>query len=409
MNIIKILSRAVSLRAVALACAALGVARVSLGQEYAAGDLSLDVDAKLFVRNNEFSVSMKGYTLPGFRFTPTLAYSPSSAVRLQAGAYMMHYWGASRYPDGNYLFVPEYKEHGNSRGLHALPFLRVQATTPFGVTFVLGNLLNHGAHGMLPQLYSSELALTADPEAGFQVLYSRPWADFDVWLDWRSFIYHGSPYRENFYVGLSSRFRFNSERACAHVYAPLQMLIEHRGGEIDTDEVPGVNTLVNGAAGFGVLFNTGRDGLRSIAVEADFLVSYQQAGQAWPYNRGWAAYAHADADIWGLKATAGYYRAHHYMTVLGLPLWGVESTATPGMLLSDPSTAVMGLSYDYEFCRGFSMSADMHLSHLFDAKSSVDGVASGKRSGTNFTVGVTFVANPSFLLKQIKAAQAQDY
>ncbi len=390
--------RRVLLAAVCTICAMSAAAQVSAPVQ---GDLSLDVDAKLFVRNNEFSVLMKGYTLPGFRLAPELSYSPASAVKLSAGVYMLHYWGASKYPDGNYLFIPEYSADDNTKGVHAKPMLSVQATAPCGLTFVLGNLVGHGCHGMLPQLYSPELALTADPEAGVQMLYSRPWGDFDLWLDWRSFIYNGSPYRENFFVGLSSRFRFNSEHSAAHFYAPLQMLIEHRGGEIDTNEIPGVNTLTNGAVGLGAVFSTGRSALRSVAVEADVLGSYEQAGAAWPYGKGVAVYAHAHADFFGVKATAGYYRAHRFMSVLGLPLWGVESTATSGMLLHDPSTAVFGLEYEYEYVRGFSIRGDMQLCHLFGAEACLGSESLGKRSATNFAIGVTFVATPSFLIKRI--------
>lgn len=396
-----IFNRITGLRPVIVAMAMAGALTVaSAGEPGTGGELSLDVDARLFVRDNEFSLMMKGYTLPGFRLAPTLSYSPSAAVKISAGAYMLHYWGSDRYPDGNYTFIPEYSGHDNSRGVHALPYLRVQATAPCGVTFVLGNLLNHGDHGMLPQLYSRELGLTADPEAGFQMLYSRPWGDFDLWLDWRSFIYNGSPYRENFFVGLSSRFRFNSEASPVHFYAPLQALVEHRGGEIDTNEIPGVNTLANGALGLGMTVNTCYSGLRSVTLEADMLASYQQAGAAWPYDKGWAAYAHAEADFYGIKADVGYYRAHQYLTVLGLPLWGVASTATPGMLVKDPSTAAAGLSYEYEYARGFSIKADMQLYHMFgaDCINGVEPVV--KRSATNFAIGVTFVATPSFLLKR---------
>lgn len=393
--------RVVGLKTVLVALAsACAMPMSAAGEHCDGGELSLDVDAKLFVRNDEFSLMMKGYTLPGFRLTPTLSYTPASAVKISAGAYMLHYWGASRYPDGNYIFIPDYSDRDNARGVHALPYLSVQATAPCGVTFVLGNLLNHGSHGMLPQLYSRELGLTADPEAGFQVLSTRAWCDFDLWLDWRSFIYNGSPYRENFFVGLSSRFKLNDESSGAHFYAPLQAMIEHRGGEIDTNEVPGVNTLTNGALGVGVTISTGYTSLRSVTLEADMLASYQQAGKAWPYDKGWAAYVHAGADLYGIKATMGYYRAHRYMSVLGLPLWGVVSTATPGMIVKDPTTGIIGLEYEYEYAHGFSIKADMQLYHMFGADCLQAGEPAVRRSATNFAIGVTFVATPSFILKR---------
>ena len=365
-------------------------------------ELRLNVDANLFFVNNEFTTLMKGYSLPGFRLTPTLSYTPAKNVRIEAGAYMMHYWGADRYPNGNYLSVPEYDPENSSKGLHALPFLRAEATAPCGVTFVLGNIHGGESHRLLPMLYSPELALTADPEAGLQILYSRPWADFDLWADWRTFIYSNSPYRENFFVGLSSHFRYNSPEADTHFYSPLQALIEHRGGEIDTDEIPGVNTMINAAAGFGARFNIAGSGIRYVQIEADFLASFQQAGKAWPYDNGTAWYAHADADLWGLKASLGYYSAHKFMPLLGMPLWGVASSKYPGTLLDDPQTVTLSLSYAYTFTPGFSISADAQVYQLLACDKIADGVKSRESAATNFAIGVTFKASPSFLIKRFK-------
>ncbi len=367
-----------------------------------ARELRLNIDADLFLVNNEFTTLMKGYTLPGFRFTPTLSYTPAKGVKLEGGAYMMHYWGANEYPNSSYLSIPEYDPDHSSRGMHVLPFLRAEATAPCGVTFVLGNIHGGEAHRLLPQLYSPELALTADPEAGLQILYSRPWGEFDLWADWRTFIYNNSPYRENFFVGLSARFKYNSPASRVHFYSPLQALIEHRGGEIDTDEIPGINTMVNAAAGLGARINTAGRGLRYIQLEADVLASFQQAGEAWPYDNGIAWYAHADADICGLNASLGYYSAHRFMPVLGMPLWGVASTKYPGMLLDDPQTVTLSLSYCYTFTPGFSISAEAQVYQLLGCDKWLDGVKSSESGATNFAVGVTFKASPSFIIKRFK-------
>lgn len=381
-------------------CALLAPAQTP--DRYKPREIRLNIDADLFLVNNEFTTLMKGYSLPGFRLTPTLSYTPSKNVRIEGGAYMMHYWGANQYPDGNYLSIPDYDPDHSSKGLHALPFLRAEATAPCGVTFVVGNIYGAEAHRLMPQLYSPELALTADPEAGLQILFSRPWADFDVWADWRTFIYNNSPYRENFFVGLSASFRYNHPASKVHLYSPLQALAEHRGGEIDTDAIPGVNTMINAATGFGARFNLSDKGLRYVQLEADVLASFQQAGTAWPYDRGTAWYAHADADIWGVKASLGYYSAHKFMPLLGMPLWGVASTKYPGMLLDDPRTVHLSLSYRYSFAPGFSMSADIQAYQLLGGDKWLDGVKSAESGATNFSIGVTFRATPSFLLKRLK-------
>lgn len=375
------------------------LAAPAYGQE-SQGELKLNIDADLFLVNNEFTTLMKGYTLPGFRLTPTLSYTPARSVTLEGGAYMMHYWGANEYPNSNYLGIPDYNPDHSSRGVHALPFLRVMAMPSRSVTFVIGNIYGGGAHRLLPQLYSPELALTADPEAGFQFIYANRWLSADVWVDWRSFIYNNSPYRENFFVGLSSTFIYNSSRSTVHFYSPLQVLIEHRGGEIDNDAIPGINTMVNAAVGVASRIYFDRVNTKWLKFEVDALASFQQAGKAWPYDKGIAWYAHATARLGNFETTLGYYSAHKFMPVLGMPLWGVASTKYPGMLLDDPQTVTLSLKYTYSFAPGYSISANAQVYQLLGCDKWLDGVKSHESGATNFAIGVTFRAYPSFLLKR---------
>lgn len=58
-------------------------------------------------------------------------------------------------------------------------------------------------------------------------------------------------HQEAFTVGLSTRFKFNDPDSRFHFYAPLQVLAQHRGGEIDTILTNSVQTLMNGAVGIG--------------------------------------------------------------------------------------------------------------------------------------------------------------
>ncbi|MDD7621308.1 MAG: hypothetical protein SPJ79_07860, partial [Prevotella sp.] len=66
-------------------------------------ELRLNIDNLDFFRDNEYKGHLtKGYTLPGFRLRPTVSYQPLSRLRLDGGVYMLHYWGANKYPNLNY-------------------------------------------------------------------------------------------------------------------------------------------------------------------------------------------------------------------------------------------------------------------------------------------------------------------
>ena len=61
--------------------------------------LYLDLDVLTFFKNNEYvSDVIKGYTLPGFWLRPKLEYNMLDNVKLELGAHMLHYWGATSYP-----------------------------------------------------------------------------------------------------------------------------------------------------------------------------------------------------------------------------------------------------------------------------------------------------------------------
>ncbi|MDQ9805374.1 hypothetical protein RFX75_00845, partial [Acinetobacter baumannii] len=73
--------------------------------------------------------------------------------------------------------------------------------------------------------------------------------------------------------------------------------IQHRGGEQDTLFTNSVQTLMNGALGAGITWNTDCRVLKRFNVEADFVGYYQQAGKLWGYDNGIGFYAAAYADL----------------------------------------------------------------------------------------------------------------
>ncbi|MCC8114806.1 MAG: hypothetical protein LIP03_12625 [Bacteroidales bacterium] len=372
--------------------------------------LSLDVDGTLFFRDCEFDApQMRGYSLPGFRLHTDLIYRPAPWVSLQAGVWMMHYWGSDRYPNHSYIGIPEYSETNTTKGVHVQPFLRLEMSTPQGITVVLGDVLQRDGHGLLQQIYSPELLLTADPEVGAQVLYNNRWFEWDLWLDWKTFIYHNSPYQENFFVGLSTRFKYNSADAPVHFYSPLQALVEHRGGEIDTITDNSVQTFVNAAAGLGARFRIDRKHVRAVTIEADGLYSWQQAGQTWHYKKGWGMYAQAALELKYADIKVGYFGAKKYNTILGYYLWGSASERHPDQALRNPSSIYLGFDYRKEMVRGFWLGGkvDLYQGLGSDAVNILTGEKSHFAGKTNFAFELSMTFAPSFLLKRFPPAHSR--
>lgn len=341
--------------------------------------ISAEVHAKAFFRNDEIkSPVMKGYTLPGFRLSPVLAYRHGPNASIEAGAYLLHYWGASYYPRASYSTLPDYNPSNSSHAFHALPMLRARLATNFGLTVVLGNLYGASSHGLIEPLYNSELDLTADPEAGIQLLYGSRWADIDMWADWRSFIFNKSPHCENFIYGISAAVKPTKPGSRLRVEVPLQLVVEHIGGEIDT--LRRVSTLMNLAAGARLTYHWPSGVVRSAGIEACCMLSSQVAGSLWAHEGGRALWAKASVDIAGVDLSAGYFASRHFYSLLGFPLFGAGGARDGGM-------ATASASYSYRFARGFELSANAQA-YFADGKASV-------------CIGATANINLDFTLKHL--------
>lgn len=347
-----------------------------------------DVRGVAFFQDNEFpSPLMTGYSLPGFRISAAAAYRPSRWVDIQVGVYLLQYWGADAYPNQNYIGLPTFNDVNASRGFHALPYFSAQVSTPWGLEVTLGSLRGDASHGLIMPMFAPELSLTADPQAGAEVRYQSRWIDADAWIDWRSFIFRNSPTEENFYVGASAKVKYTSDDAIVQVYSPIQLMIEHVGGEIDT--INSVQTYINAAVGVGARLSLSHPHLRWVGLEADMLGSFQQKGTAWRHNRGTACWVVGTLQASKMRAQLGYYRASKFSPILGYPLFGIASQDKVGVILRNPSTIYAGYEFAQQFGPGVTLSAFVDVYHLLPCDAFDPAVlAWGKqKSTTSFDFG----------------------
>lgn len=366
--------------------------------------LKLKIDATLFFQDNELSTPiMRGYTLPGFKLCPTVGYQPSGRVKMQMGVYLMRFWGADSYPNLSYSDISEWTgKEDAAKGFHLLPFFRVQLATEGGVNFVLGSIYGGRHHRLMRPLYARELYFTADPEAGAQVLYSNKWLDFDSWINWESFIYRNDTHQEAFTFGVSSRLKYNREESELHIYSPVQILFQHRGGEIDTLQTNSVQTLFNGAAGIGARWNINHRAIRALAVEADALVYNQQVGDLYPFDSGWAWYAHTSLDVANVRATAGYFQGDKFLSLMGYPFYGGVSLSTSGLTFDKTRLAYAGVDFRHEFAPGFTLGAEAMVYRHLAGTGVADGVARGYGASTSFYGALYVRVDPAFVLKSLR-------
>lgn len=366
------------------------------------GSLSLKIDNLNFFQDNEFSGSLtSGYTLPGLWLQPKLRFQPFNNVRLEMGVHALTYHGASRYPNYAYQDIALWKGEQFQKGFHMLPYFRAQVQWK-RLNLVLGNLYGGSMHGLMEPMYNLELNLTADPEMGIQLLYDLPRFHLDTWINWESFIFRQDVHREAFTMGVSSKICYNRPESTVHIYSPLQVMVQHRGGQIDTIESQSVNTLVNAAAGVGMDWNTGRPILQRVNVEADLMGFKQSYEEIYPVKQGYALYAQAGMDFGKhLFTRLGYYWGDDFISLFGSPYFGTVATRYRGATFGETQTLFASADYVYELHRMCAVGAQCRLYYSFPCSLTFPGGGVRECSGkVNVSLGVFLRMNLDFLLKR---------
>ena len=356
----------------------------------AIGELRINVDNLNFFKNNEYeSEIVKGYTLPGFWVKPSVSYQPLKNLKVDVGAYMIHYWGATKYPNFNYSDMPEWHGDQYQKGFHVLPFFRVQIDPTKRLSLILGTLYGHNNHNLIAPLYNYEMGLSGDPETGFQVIWDAPRLKLDSWINWESFIYRNDTHQESFSFGTSLRLLANSSEAPMHVYFPVQMIFQHRGGEINTEaEERQVKTWMNAAAGVGLTFNTRNTIVPWINLEACGVSYKQVAGDMLPFDKGHGFLGTASMRLWKFDISGEYWWCKDFISILGNPLYGAMGIEDKSYLLDKPKMINAHLGYSQYLGNGFAWGIHGDVFNNI------------KENAVSWALGVYMRINFNFLLKK---------
>lgn len=338
------------------------------------GALRAEVNALAFFQNNEFSSKIqKGYTLPGAWLQPKLVFAPLPQLQFEAGAHLLLFDGANRYPNYAYHDIAHWKGNQYQHGFHALPFFRIQAdffgnpkeqATQKQLTLVLGNIYGAQSHELILPMFNPEQNLSADPEMGFQLLYDRRHVHLDTWLNWQSYIFSLDTHQEAFTVGVNSTLKWG-ESDNGHILweMPIQLILQHRGGELDVTDY-GVQTLCNGSIGARMIYRpTSKRVLDNLRTEVNILGSYQQHGTQWPFDTGMGLHGAVRATMWrrlGLElGYVGIPRQH--ANLYGSPFFGTLSTRHASMTFRGMHTAYVCANYTYTFAHNYHLGTQLDL------------------------------------------------
>ena len=361
------------------------------------GSLRAEVDAVAFFHDNEYQSSiLDGYSLPGIRLTPHLAFNPLKQVNIEAGASMLFYNGANKYPCYAYHDIGTWKGNQYQSGCHVLPWVRLQASLKH-LDVVVGNIYGGSNHKLTAPMFNAEQNLSADPEMGAQILVHRKHFVSDTWLNWQSYIFELDSHQEAFTVGESMRILWGKTDQKLQWFTPIQVTIQHRGGEQDTTAM-GVQTFCNASVGIGCYIQPIRKNIDYVSGQLAALASYQQSGHYWPFDTGFALHVGAEMGLLKhLHLAADYFQApKQYANLFGNPFFGTMSLADKSLTFKGMKAIRAGVGYEYIFAKAYTLGAHAELFCLNTKNKSTEE----KVTETNFSFGLYFRVSPSFLIKR---------
>ncbi|MDR2914198.1 MAG: hypothetical protein LBV74_05130 [Tannerella sp.] len=278
--------------------------------------LTFGIDITGFFKNNEyFSPVAKGRTLPGVNFLPKIGYQVDDRFRIGLGAYNVYYSGDQQ-KEGVYAF--------NSL------FLRLQYAINPDFNLVLGSYYGGLSHKLIEPLYQWERQFTDKPESGLQLIYENKKYFADIWINWQRYIEHGDSVPEVLTFGASVSARLTNPEGRLHLTIPFQLLIYHRGGQIDTSDEPMV-VMGNAVTGICSEWLFDKSFIRSIGLESYFAGYYDKLPnkEVRPYTNGWGVYPVLKVNTSLFSFMSGYWYGKHFYAFEGEPLFGSFNPYNP--------------------------------------------------------------------------------
>ena len=271
--------------------------------------LFLGINTLGFTKNNEyFNDIADGYTLFGYQLNPYLSYNPAPNFKLNAGVYLQKDFGSEGYAEIVPTFSLEYL-HGNTK-------------------IIFGNLEGSVSHRLIEPLYDFEKVLIDRLENGVQLVVNKDNLFVDGWVDWQNMIYKGDFDQEEVTGGLSFNYNVLGDDRLK-LWVPVQFLVMHRGGQIDSTPAP-LQTYTNTAVGFTLeYFNKEGSFVESISTD-NYYVYHKDFSterlQAYEDGSGWYLNARASTKA-NLNVLVSYWYGHEFISIAGGQLYpSVSST-----------------------------------------------------------------------------------
>lgn len=315
-----------------------------------------------FVWNNEyFNPIVNGYTLIGYFFTPTVEYSFTPNIRASAGVHLLKYSGKDKFS----RIVPVYSVTYQKKD-----FL-----------FIMGTLKGTVNHKLSDALFLSERYFTDNIENGVQALWNKPKLFLDIWLDWRNFIFKNDANQEHLTAGISSQIHLIKNDSW-QLTIPASLLLEHRGGQIDTSAA-NMKTAINYGVGLNTIYSLNSKWINKIGIGGQYVGFKDNSPTVGSlYKSGYGTMVDVSVYRGSSFLKFGYWNAEKYLSILGHPIY--QCMSEKGSDAKNRELLVTKLYLDYNIYKGINLGFTSEA--FYDLKT----------YDLDFTVGLTLLINYSW-------------
>ncbi len=310
------------------------------------GKLSLEIDNLNYLRNYEYFGKIPlSYTLFGSQLIPQLKYQANPYFSVKAGIFLR-------------------REFGLDSFLSAVPVLTAKYQKK-GLSFLLGKLEGALNHRFVEPIYDFESIISDRIEQGTQLILNKKNLWLDWYIDWEKAIERYAPYREEFTTGMSSRLRLiNTERINLEV--PLQIMLAHKGGQIDTSGLP-VETLMNTAVGASFTFTADGSFLKAVRTEHFFVYYKDLSGTKLQlYKEGIGIYSSLTFKTKHFDIDTRYWKGNRFFGPRGGALYSSISEKVPGYGEKERELVFLSFIYDKQLFPNVFI--DLRLEPYYDIK-----------------------------------------
>lgn len=362
-----------------------------------------------FVNNEYKGERVSGYTLPGFRLTPTLSYSLNEKISIEGGVSLLHFWGASKYPNIVYSNLPSWAGNQYQSGVHLIPFFRTIWHINKNIRFSLGNIDYRDCHALSEPLYNLENTFSGDPEMGLQLKANTKWFKGDLWLNWQTFVFKNDSHNETFCLGISTETKIIQKKKF-EFSLPLNTIVQHLGGE-NLQIESNIHSWTNLSVGLKGSWKFSEN--CNLYFGADYLKYKQLTGNIMPFNEGFAQFYYLGTKLKKVNLKIAYFDSEDFVSLLGSQHFCNFSNNTPGLVFDRANQFYAKIDYDYNISKNCNAKFYCQLwkqnkitgDRLLPDYSEIhpDYPAKVIRDGFfSFSVGVVLSLEPSFLIKKFR-------